>query len=101
MRSFLSSILGGIIANEKGKGYGKQVVVAIREYLIACDTTGLGFCFPKNQGFYEKCGLKVDTHSTQRFVYRNGQESALIDMARWRNVQALCSQRDCLLPLPF
>ena len=48
--------------------------MAIREYLIACDTTGLGFCSPKNQGFYEKCGWKVDTLSTQRFVYRNGQE---------------------------
>jgi hypothetical protein len=70
--SFLN--IGGIIANEKGKGYGKQIMMAIREYLISCDRTGLGFCFPNNQGFYEKCGLKVDTISTKRFVYRNGGE---------------------------
>src|SRR5258708_1931174 len=70
--SFLN--IGGIIANEKGKGYGKQIMMAIRDYLISSDKIGLGFCFPNNQGFYEKCGLKVDTMSTKRFVYKNGSE---------------------------
>jgi hypothetical protein len=70
--SFLN--IGGIIANEKGKGYGKQIMMAIRAHLISCDQTGLGFCFPRNQGFYEKCGFTVDTHSTQRFIYRDGGE---------------------------
>jgi len=62
--SFLN--IGGIIANEKGKGYGKQIMRAIREYLISSDTIGLGFCFPHNQGFYEKCGLEVNTMSTKK-----------------------------------
>jgi len=44
--SFLN--IGGVIANEKGKGYGKQVMSAIREYLIAADKIGLGFCWPVN-----------------------------------------------------
>lgn len=70
--SFLN--IGGIIANEKGKGYGKQLVSAIRDHLIAHDTIGLGFCFPHNQRFYEKCGLTVETRSTHRFIYRNGEE---------------------------
>ena len=47
---------------------------AIRDYLIAHDTIGLGFCFPNNQGFYEKCGFVVETMATQRFIYRNGEE---------------------------
>jgi GNAT superfamily N-acetyltransferase len=63
-----------VIANEKGKGYGKKVMTAIREYLVACDQTGLGFCWPHNQGFYEKCGFTVETKSTHRFVYHNGEE---------------------------
>jgi GNAT superfamily N-acetyltransferase len=70
--SFLN--IGGIIANEKGQGYGKQLMRAIVDYLIAHDTIGLGFCFPRNQGFYEKCGLTVETSSTHRFIYRNGEE---------------------------
>jgi len=70
--SFLN--IGGIIANEKGKGYGKQVMIAIRDYLIFSDKIGLGFCSPRNQGFYEKCGFKVDTISTQRFIYKNEGE---------------------------
>lgn len=70
--SFLS--IGDIIAEEKGKGYGKQVVRAIREHLIAHDAIGLGFCAPNNKGFYEKCGLSVETTSTHRFIYRDGEK---------------------------
>lgn len=70
--SFLN--IGGIIANEKGKGYGKQLVCAMRDHLIAQDTIGLGFCSPHNQGFYEKCGLMVETGATHRFIYRDGEE---------------------------
>lgn len=71
--SFLN--IGGVIANEKGKGYGKQVMLAMREYLLAHDQTGLGFCFPHNQGFYEKCGFTVEADATPRFIYHdaNGQ----------------------------
>ena len=64
--------IGGIIAKEKGRGYGKQIMIAIRNYLIAKDKTGVGFCMPRNREFYEKCGLDVDTASVQRFVYRKG-----------------------------
>lgn len=63
-----------VVANEKGKGYGKQVVTAMRESITTQDRTGLGFCFPSNKGFYEKCGFKIEANSTQRFVYRKGIE---------------------------
>ena len=66
--------IAGIISNEKGKGYGKQLMSAIRDHLTAHDTIGLGFCFPRNQRFYEKCGLTVETRFTHRFIYRNGQQ---------------------------
>lgn len=58
-----------VISNVKGKGFGKQVVVAIKDYLSSHNLTGLGFCMPKNAGFYEKCGFKIEANSTQRFVY--------------------------------
>lgn len=70
--SFLN--IGDVIAEEKGKGYGKQVVRAIREHLIAHDAIGLGFCAPNNQGFYEKCGLIVETTSTHRFIFRDEEK---------------------------
>ena len=68
--SFLN--IGGVIANEKGKGHGKAVMTAMREYLLAHDKTGLGFCFPNNKVFYEKCGFQVDPETTPRFIYRDG-----------------------------
>lgn len=66
------SILGvlNVVANSKGKGYGKQVVVAMREYAMEKDKTTFGFTMPKNTGFYEKCGFNIETTSIQRFVYR-------------------------------
>jgi len=79
--SFLN--IGGIIANEKGKGYGKLIMIAIKEYLTSSDKTGLGFCFPKNQGFYEKCGFQVDPNSTKRFIYLNGDERVTADEGQY------------------
>lgn len=63
-----------VVANIKGKGYGKQVVTEMREYIISHNFTGFGFCMPKNTAFYEKCGFTIDTVSTQRFVYTKGTE---------------------------
>lgn len=63
-----------VVANIKGKGYGKRIVHTIREYLIFRNKTVLGFCMPKNTGFYEKCGFNIDAVSTHRFVYTKGRE---------------------------
>jgi len=63
-----------VISNIKGKGYGRQVVSAMRDYLIAHNFSGFGFCMLKNKGFYEKCGFITNTFSTQRFVFKkNGK----------------------------
>lgn len=63
-----------VVANIKGKGFGKKVVTAMRDYLIKNNLTGIGFCMPKNAGFYEKCGFMINAVSTQRFVYMKGEE---------------------------
>lgn len=57
-----------VIANQKGVGYGKQVVTSMVEYLHKHDLTGIGFCMPKNRGFYEACGLTINTNETHRFI---------------------------------
>lgn len=70
--SFLAVL--NVMANEKGKGYGKQVVSTMREYLTKNNKTGFGFCMPRTKGFYEKCGFQIEEKSTQRFVYTKGKE---------------------------
>lgn len=62
--------IGGIIANTKRKGYGKQIMTAIRDYLIEKGRTGIGFCAFKNKDFYKKCGFYVDDTSIKRFVFK-------------------------------
>jgi len=58
-----------VIANIKGKGYGKRIVTSMIKYLVFHNKTAFGFCMPQNSGFYEKCGFTIDTVSTKRFVY--------------------------------
>jgi len=62
--------IGGIVANEKRRGYGREIMTAIKAYLKVHDKTGVGSCGLRNKEFYEKCGLGVDISSLKRFVYR-------------------------------
>lgn len=64
--------IGGILANQKGKGYGKQIMTAIKDHLVTENKTGVGFCRLHNKGFYEKCDFNVDTTSIKRFVFQDG-----------------------------
>lgn len=72
-KEFTLYAFANVVANEKGMGYGKRVVVAMKEYLESHMLTGIGFCMPKNRGFYQKCGFAIDTSSTHRFIYMNGE----------------------------
>lgn len=58
-----------VIANIKGKGYGKHVITALKDHPLASGKSIVGFCMPKNMGFYEKCGFMITTNTTQRFIY--------------------------------
>ena len=66
--------VGGILASEKGKGYGKKIMAAIKDYLVSKNKTGIGFCVLRNKDFYKKCGFKVDTNSIKRFVFQKGNK---------------------------
>ena len=97
-----------VIANIKGRGYGRRVVVAMREYLAARNLTAFGFTMPKNIGFYEKCGFDIEKYSTKRFVYmkdgdritnQDGQVIFYLD-ASDQFMKKILSQRDEEVSIP-
>ena len=64
--------IGGIIANVKRTGYGKQIMLSIKDYLTSHDASGVGFTGLSD--FYEKCGFLTNKNAIKRFVYpNNGQ----------------------------
>lgn len=63
--------LGGIMAVEKGEGYGKILIKNMIEFLKEKDKTGLGFCGEKTAEFYKKAGLKVKQDFSRRIEMEN------------------------------
>lgn len=59
--------IGGIIANPKRKGYGRKLMLVIKDYLSKNKTTGVGFTGVPE--FYRKCGYSTDRDSLKRFVH--------------------------------
>jgi len=71
-KSYTVNALVEVVANVKNSGYGKRVVCAIHDYLLAKNLTGFGFCAPKTSEFYKKCGFSIAEGITNRFIYRHG-----------------------------
>jgi len=63
--------IADIVSVVKKKGYGKKIMKAIKDYLKTRKKTGIGFCFRKNSGFYQKCGFGIARSQVARFVYGN------------------------------
>jgi GNAT superfamily N-acetyltransferase len=64
--------IGGIISTIRGKGYGRKLMEAIRDYLAVNQLIGVGFTgIP---AFYEKCGFLSDKYLLQQFVYIDGNK---------------------------
>lgn len=101
--------IGGVVANEKGKGYGRRIMMAIKKYLVAKNKTGIGFCTLKNKGFYEKCGFGVDVDSIKRFVFLKGNKKITnsgddcviyLDGSDGFMEKVLASSQEIMLPRP-
>lgn len=69
--------IGWIIAREKGKGYGRELLNGIKSYLLQKKKTGVGFCNEENRPFYEKCGFNTAPGIISRFVYYEGEQKLL------------------------
>lgn len=69
------SLMGfvNVVSNIKGKGYGKQIITKMIDYLRSNKKTAIGFTHPRNQIFYEKCGCIFPSISTKRFVTKAGE----------------------------
>jgi hypothetical protein len=64
--------ISNMISIKKGKGYGKSLVQAMKDFLIKKQKTGLGFCHKGNVEFYKKSGLIVEGKLKNRFFYDYG-----------------------------
>lgn len=69
----------GLAALEKGKGYGKEIVLRLIESLKDRNIECIGFCYEHNRGFYEKCGVEVLTGLAKFFLEKHGDECVLSD----------------------
>lgn len=56
-----------VIALEKGGGYGKTLMIAMKEYIEERGKTGIGFCSKDVTPFYEKCGYGILVDGQQEF----------------------------------
>lgn len=64
--------IGGIIADIKKQGHGKKVMLAIKDYLIKQNKSGVGFIGLPD--FYRKCGFSVNKEAIKRFAYIAGNQ---------------------------
>jgi hypothetical protein len=67
--TFIISGIGGVVANRKFQGYGRQLMSMIKDHLRANQLLGIGFSGLVNKLFYEKCDLFVSSQDIKRFVY--------------------------------
>lgn len=67
--------IGGMISNIKSKGFGKELLQGVIDYLKKKDLTTFGFCDDDTSSFYSKSGLNIVPNLTKKFVYygSNGQ----------------------------
>lgn len=67
--------IGGIIANQKGRGFGRIIMEEIKKYLINNKKTGVGFTRLDVEEFYRKSGFETSVDLAKRFIYlEDGKE---------------------------
>ncbi len=71
LQDYLIQGIASVVSVVPGKGYGRQIMAAIKKYLLENDQVGIGFCEPENSDFYRKCGIEVFPGLTSRFYYIN------------------------------
>ena len=67
----------GLVATEKGKGYGKSLITEVKQDIISSGLSCFSFCHL--EVFYEKCGFGIMLNTLNRFQY-SGENCAIFDM---------------------
>lgn len=62
--------ISSIVSLEKGKGYGKKLMLEIKKFLNDKGCMGMGFCSLKNSEFYRKSGYEVVKDITDIFQFK-------------------------------
>ncbi|MFH1770504.1 MAG: GNAT family N-acetyltransferase [archaeon] len=73
-KTYLIQGIADIASAVQGKGNGKALMTAMRNYLKEKNQLGLGFCKRKNSLFYKKCGYEIAPDSVKRFVYKHPEK---------------------------
>lgn len=62
--------ISSIISLKNGQGFGKELVLQMKQYAEQEQKGVVGFCHSETAGFYEKCNFKVVRKAASRFVYQ-------------------------------
>ena len=99
-----------VVSAVKKQGYGRMVMEAVKEWLIAEQTTGLGFAKRSVSGFYSQCGYKVGKDLVERFreevedgtlnPHPDGEEDVIYVNDRVNLIQTILSKPTCLAYIP-
>lgn len=69
--------LVGLVAIEKGKGYGKRLLIHIQQNLIKRNIEVIGFCEKPVRPFYKKCSIPVLYNKARYLVEMTGDEKVI------------------------
>ncbi len=82
------TILGvaGIVAIQRGRGYGKILMSRMKEYIDESGQTAIVFCDPKVTAFYEKCGYSILPNGIQQFNFLDSEHQAIPSQCKDKDV---------------
>jgi hypothetical protein len=66
-----------IIAIQKGRGYGAELMSGMKRYIVESELTAIGFCDPLVSAFYETCGYSIISHGVARFQFLDKDKRAI------------------------
>ena len=69
-KKYMLAGIGDMISVVRGKGYGKQIMTAMRKYAKAKKWTVVGFCGRHNTEFYVNCAYKIAKNEVIRFIHK-------------------------------
>ena len=68
-------IVQAVASVERSRGYGRSVMISMRDYVERHNIPAIGFCEHKNVGFYTKSEWNVEEEGESRFIFQYGFEN--------------------------
>lgn len=61
--------IASVVAVVKGRGYGRELMIGMKQYIHQPGLTAVGFCAPEVSSFYAKCGYQILAGGVSRFRF--------------------------------